>query len=338
MRILVTGGAGFIGSNYIRLTLEESPDVSIVNLDALTYSGNLNNLSDVQENFPERYSFFKGDICDPDAVEKALDQNNIDIIINFAAETHVDRSIADAEKFISTNIIGTRILLEAAVKSAVDLFIQVSTDEVYGSLGPEGEFTEESPVMPNSPYAASKAAADHFVRAYHNTYNVPTIITRCSNNYGPYQFPEKIIPLFITNALENKALPLYGDGKNIRDWIHVADHAAALNLIVSKGRIGEVYNIGAHNELENRTIAEMILDYLDKPYDLVVSVKDRPGHDRRYSINSSKLKKETGWEPQISFEKGLTETIEWYKNNTDWIKGVITKEYREYYSMMYGSC
>lgn len=337
MNILVTGGAGFIGSNFIRYILKKPPGVSITNLDKLTYAGNLENLSDVEDEYSDRYNFHNGDICDKLLVKRILKENNIDSIINFAAETHVDRSIIDSDAFIETNIVGTKTLLDAALNADLSLFIQISTDEVYGSLGHKGKFTEESKLDPNSPYSASKAAADHIAKAYFKTYGLPVIITRCSNNYGPYQFPEKLIPLLITNALENKSIPVYGTGKNIRDWIYVGDHSSAISAILEKGVPGEVYNIGGDCELENLTVVEMVLDLLSKPRSLITFVKDRPGHDMRYAIDFTKLKTELGWCPAMQFEIGLQETIDWYLKNKNWVAHVFTKEYLDYYEQIYGS-
>ena len=337
MNILVTGGAGFIGSNFIRFVLRRDQNVSVTNLDKLTYAGNLENLSDVEEKFSERYNFHHGDICDKLLVKRLLKENDIDCIVNFAAETHVDRSIIDSDAFIRTNVIGTKALLDAALDADLRLFIQISTDEVYGSLGQDGKFCEESRIDPSSPYSASKAAADHLSRAYFKTYKLPVIITRCSNNYGPYQFPEKLIPLLITNAIENKPLPIYGSGKNIRDWIYVDDHSSAIEKILNSGIPGEVYNIGGDCELENLTVAEMVLDLLSKPRSLITFVKDRPGHDLRYAMDFAKLKTELGWSPAMRFETGLKQTIDWYLKNQDWVARVFTKEYLDYYEQNYGS-
>jgi len=335
VNILVTGGAGFIGSNFIRYALERQPEISIVNYDKLTYAGNLENLNGVEDAFPGRYEFVRGDICDGAAVRSVLRQHKIDRIINFAAETHVDRSIMDAGAFVSTNVVGTKTLLDAALESKCALFFQISTDEVYGSLGEDGAFSEDHPIAPNSPYSASKAAADHFVRAYHKTYGLPAVITRCSNNYGPYQFPEKLIPVLISNAREEKELPIYGDGRNVRDWIHVDDHSRAVIDVLMNGRIGEVYNIGGQSELENIYIAEQVLDILGKSRDLIRFVKDRPGHDRRYAMDFTKIRTELGWEPEILFERGLRETVQWYVDHDDWVQRIKTQEYLEYYEKNY---
>lgn len=329
--LLVTGGAGFIGSNFIRYLLREYPGYRVVNLDKLTYAGNLENLRDLEGN--PRYHFVRGDIADRRLVDGLC--AGVQAIVNFAAESHVDRSIEDPGVFLKTNVEGTQVLLEGARKHAVGRFIQVSTDEVYGSLGPTGYFTEETPLAPNSPYSASKAAADLLVRAYHETYGLPAMITRCSNNYGPYQFPEKLIPLFVTNALEDKPLPLYGDGLNVRDWIHVEDHCRALDLVLHRGRPGEVYNIGGGNECTNLEITRGILEVLGKPESLVTFVADRPGHDRRYAIDASKIRRELGWEPRIPFAEGLRATVRWYVENRAWWEKIKSGEYLDYYERMY---
>lgn len=333
MKILVTGGAGFIGSNFIRYLLNHHLAYTIINIDKLTYAGNLDNLKDVEGN--HRYFFVRGDIADSECVTKIID-DGVDAIVNFAAESHVDRSIEDAGIFLKTNVLGTQALLEAGRRKGIKRFIQVSTDEVYGSLGPEGSFTEDSPLKPNSPYAASKTAADLLVRAYHKTFGFPGIITRCSNNYGPYQFPEKLIPLFITNALAQEPLPLYGDGLNIRDWIQVEDHCRAIDLILHQGAIGEIYNIGGGAEKTNLELTRIILKKLNRPETLIRYVKDRPGHDRRYAIDPGKLKRELGWKPLYTFERGIEETIRWYGENRWWWEKIKSGEYREYYQRMYG--
>lgn len=343
MTILVTGGAGFIGSNFIRLVLKERPSYKVINLDALTYAGNLENLRDV-EGHPQ-YRFIKGNICDRNLVEEVFGDFKPNIVVNFAAESHVDRSIEDPRAFLETNIIGTYVLLETArkywnqteakIQQLMDKFIQVSTDEVYGELGEYGYFTEESPLAPNSPYSASKASADMLARAYFKTYKLPVIITRCSNNYGQYQFPEKLIPLMITNALEDKELPVYGDGMNVRDWIHVEDHCRGILAALERGIPGEVYNFGCNNERKNIEIVELILKELGKPRELIRFVKDRPGHDRRYAIDASKARKELGWEPKINFEEGIRSTIQWYIENKEWWQRIKSGEYREYYEKMY---
>jgi len=333
VKILVTGGAGFIGSNFIRYLLNHHLAYTIINIDKLTYAGNLDNLKDVEGN--HRYFFVRGDIADSECVTKIID-DGVDAIVNFAAESHVDRSIEDAGIFLKTNVLGTQALLEAGRRKGIKRFIQVSTDEVYGSLGPEGSFTEDSPLKPNSPYAASKTAADLLVRAYHKTFGFPGIITRCSNNYGPYQFPEKLIPLFITNALAQEPLPLYGDGLNIRDWIQVEDHCRAIDLILHQGAIGEIYNIGGGAEKTNLELTRIILKKLNRPETLIRYVKDRPGHDRRYAIDPGKLKRELGWKPLYTFERGIEETIRWYGENRWWWEKIKSGEYREYYQRMYG--
>lgn len=331
MRILVTGGCGFIGSNFIHYMLERY-EYEIVNLDKLTYAGNLENLKDVEHD--QRYTFVKGDIADRVLLGKIFERK-FDVIVNFAAESHVDRSILDPSDFIKTNVFGTYNLLEMAKEKGVGKFIQISTDEVYGSLGPEGKFTEETPLSPSSPYSASKASADLLAMAYYRTYGLPVIITRCSNNYGPYQFPEKLIPLMITNALEDKELPVYGDGKNIRDWIHVYDHARAIDLVIHRGKAGEIYNIGADNERTNIEIVQMLLDILGKPHSLIRFVKDRPGHDRRYAIEAEKIKRELGFKVQVDFTRGLKETVKWYIENRSWWERIKTGEYTKYYEIMY---
>lgn len=332
-KILVTGGAGFIGSNFLKYMVNKYPDYDFINLDALTYCGNLENLRDIE--YYDNYSFVKGDIRDASLVDGLV--SDVDYIVHFAAESHVDRSIEDPGIFIKSNILGTQTLLDAAKKYDIKKYLQVSTDEVYGSLGPEGYFTEETPLQANSPYSASKAGADLMVRAYHNTFNLPINITRCSNNYGPYQFPEKLIPLMISNALEDKELPIYGDGKNIRDWLHVYDHCTAIDLVLHKGKSGEVYNIGGHNEKSNIEIVKLILKELNKPESLIKFVSDRLGHDRRYAIDSSKIRKDLGWKPKYDFETGIVETINWYLDNQDWIKKVKSGEYQKYYEKMYSS-
>lgn len=310
VKILVTGGAGFIGTNFIKYMINKYPDYKIVNLDLLTYCANLENLKDIESN--KNYSFIKGNIGDKKLVEEII--KDCDYVINFAAESHVDRSIQDPEIFIKSNVLGTQNLLDAVNKSNVEKYIQISTDEVYGTLGSTGYFTETTPLAPNSPYSASKASADLLVRAYNETFNLPINITRCSNNYGPYQFPEKLIPLMILNALKDKPLPIYGDGKNIRDWLYVYDHCTAIDLVLHKGKIGEIYNIGGNNEKQNIEIVKIILKELDKPESLINFVDDRLGHDRRYAIDSSKIQKELGWKPKYSFETGIKETINWYLN------------------------
>jgi dTDP-glucose 4,6-dehydratase len=306
----------------------------VTNLDKLTYAGNLDNLKGVEGN--PHYTFIRGDIAESECVTEVL-EDGVDAIVNFAAESHVDRSIEDAGIFLKTNVLGTQVLLEAGRRKGITRFIQISTDEVYGSLGPEGSFVEDSPLKPNSPYAASKTAADLLARAYYKTFGFPCIITRCSNNYGPYQFPEKLIPLFITNALAQEALPLYGDGLNIRDWIHVEDHCRAIDLILHQGKPGEIYNIGGNSEKTNLEITRIILSKLNRPETLVRYVKDRPGHDRRYAIDASKLRKELGWRPLYTFEQGIEDTIRWYVENRWWWEKIKSGEYREYYQRMYGN-
>jgi dTDP-glucose 4,6-dehydratase len=332
--VLVTGGAGFIGSNLIRYIIAHR-DWRVVNLDALTYAGNLESLRDVERN--ERYHFVHGRIEDAVLVRRVLEQYNVGGIIHCAAESHVDRSILSAEPFIETNVRGTLVLLEAARAHGVERFIHVSTDEVYGSLGPDDPpFTEESPLRPNSPYAASKAAADCLVRAFVHTYGFPAIITRCSNNYGPYQFPEKLIPLMITNALENKPLPVYGDGQQVRDWIYVEDHCRGLVAAYERGRVGETYNFGGQSERRNIEVVRAILRALGKAESLIEYVADRPGHDRRYAIDCRKALQELRWAPTVAFEEGLERTIDWYQRNQAWIDSVRTGDYRRYYQEQYG--
>jgi dTDP-glucose 4,6-dehydratase len=333
--IFVTGGAGFIGSAFIHLVLQETADVEIVNFDALTYAGNPENLKGVDET---RHRFVKGDICDKIAVLDAL-PDGADAIFNFAAESHVDRSIASADEFVKTNVLGTQILLDAARARNVGRFVQISTDEVMGSL-PDDEnafFTESSPLEPNSPYAASKAAAEHFVRAARETFGLDTVITRCGNNYGPRQFPEKLIPLMTANAINDEPLPLYGDGKYTRDWIYVEDHARAIWLAAEKGRPGAIYNIGARNERKNIEVVKAILDALGKPHSLIKFVADRLGHDRRYAIDAALTETELGWKPLTSWEDGLRKTIDWYRENQDWVNHIRNGAYRDYYQKMYGA-
>lgn len=334
MKILVTGGAGFIGSNFVRYMLEQHPGDEIVNLDALTYAGNLENLSDIEDD--PRYTFAKGDITDRAMVGQIV-SNGVDAIINFAAESHVDRSIEDPGVFVRTNIMGTQVLLDAARAHGVSRYIQVSTDEVYGALGATGMFTETTPLKPNSPYSASKAGADMLVRAYHKTFGLPVNITRCSNNYGPYQFPEKLIPLMIANALEDKELPVYGDGMQVRDWLHVKDHCSAIDTVLRKGVPGEVYNIGGNNEKANIEIVKLILRTLGKPESLIRHVTDRPGHDRRYAIDNTKISTELGWAPAYTFETGMAETIDWYLAHRSWWERIRSGEYQAYYQRMYGN-
>ena len=331
--ILVTGGAGFIGSNFVRYMVNKYPQYRIIVLDALTYAGNRENLADLEGKM--NYLFYHGDIRDARVVDNLV--SNVDTIINFAAETHVDRSILAADSFIQTDVVGTFTLLEAARKYNIERYIQISTDEVYGSVE-EGSFTEESPLKPNSPYSASKASGDLLVRSYYKTYGVPAIITRSSNNFGPYQYPEKLIPLFITNALQDQPLPLYGDGKNVRDWIYVIDNCEAIDVVLHHGQPGEIYNIGAGNELQNIQITEMILDKLNKPRSLIKPVPDRPGHDRRYSLNCDKIRA-LGWQPRHNFEEALDETIRWYVENEAWWRRIKEKEasFKEYYRQQYAA-
>lgn len=344
--VLVTGGAGFIGSNFVKMMVEKYPDYNIINLDALTYAGNLENLSDIDT--ASNYTFVKADVRDREVIEQIFKTQNIDMVVNFAAESHVDRSIEEPEVFFTTNIIGTQVLLDAAkkywkinpddkyckeYKKGVK-FLQVSTDEVYGALGETGMFVETMPLMPNSPYSASKASADMIVRAYNETFGLPMNITRCSNNYGPYQFPEKLIPLMINNCLKEKDLPVYGDGMQVRDWLHVSDHCTAIDTVLHKGKDGEVYNIGGNNEKANIEIVKLLIQTLGKSEDLIKYVKDRPGHDRRYAIDNTKITTELGWEPSYTFEQGIQETIEWYLDNTKWIENVISGDYANYYDEM----
>ncbi len=332
MKILVTGGCGFIGSNFVRLMLKETSH-QVINLDALTYAGNLENLADLATH--ERYRFVKGDIRDRGLLKEVFGRR-VDAVVNFAAESHVDRSIESASEFLETNIIGAESLLSMSVYSRVKLFLQVSTDEVYGSLGPEGLFTEDSPLAPNSPYAASKASADLLSRAYQRTFGLPVIITRSSNNYGPFQFPEKVIPLFITNAMEDKPLPLYGDGLHRRDWIHVSDNCRAMLAVLEEGKPGSIYNIGGNREISNIELTHMILDVMGKPETLIRHVEDRPGHDRRYALDTSRLRSEFGFEPDYTFEQGLRDTVKWYAENRGWWERIKSGEYRSYYQRMYG--
>ncbi|BBB91621.1 MAG TPA: dTDP-glucose 4,6-dehydratase [Methylomusa anaerophila] len=331
--VLVTGGAGFIGSNFVRHMLNKYPEYKIINVDMLTYAGNLANLRDIETDAD--YIFHKADIADHAAMDAFFADYSFEYVVNFAAESHVDRSIEEPEKFIRTNIMGTQVLLDQAKKYGVKKYLQVSTDEVYGALGAEGLFTEETPIAPNSPYSASKAGADLMVRAYYETFGLPVNITRCSNNYGPYHFPEKLIPLMVTNALENKELPVYGDGLHVRDWLHVSDHCQAIDQVLHRGSVGEVYNIGGNNEKTNIEIVRNILAALGKPDTLIRYVKDRPGHDRRYGIDATKIKRELGWKPLYTFEQGLIETVAWYQEHADWWRAIKSGEYREYYKKMY---
>lgn len=322
MKILVTGGAGFIGSCFVRHMLKKHPDYKIVNLDCLTYAGNIENLDDVKNN--PNYTFVKANICDKQKVDEIV--SDIDCIVNFAAESHVDRSILNPEIFIETNVLGTLNLLEAAKKHKIKRYLQVSTDEVYGSLGKDGYFYETTPLSPNSPYSASKASADMLVKAYFETYKTPVLITRCSNNYGPYQYPEKLIPFFISKLLKGEKVPLYGDGLNVRDWLYVYDHCSAIDTVLHKGNIGEVYNVGGHNEKSNIEITKIILKEMNKDESSIEYVQDRLGHDRRYAIDNNKITTTLGWEPSVTFEEGIKLTIDWYLNNTQWIKSIEDKK------------
>jgi dTDP-glucose 4,6-dehydratase len=332
MKILVTGGAGFIGSNFIRYVLKKYPEDEIVNLDLLTYAGNLENLKDIEGD--SRYKFIKGDIADAELVDKLVKE--VDIIVNFAAESHVDRSILDSAAFIHTNVVGTHNLLEAAKKNGGKRFHHISTDEVFGHLGSnDPAFSEATPYAPRSPYSASKAASDHLVRAYYHTFNLPITISNCSNNFGPYQFPEKLHALFITNLLEGKKIPVYGDGRQVRDWLFVEDHCEAIDLIIHKGKIGETYCIGGDCEKPNIDITQKILEILGKNEEMIEYVKDRPGHDRRYAIDFSKIKQDLGWQPRTNFEEGMQKTVKWYQENKDWWKKIKSGEYLKYYKKQY---
>jgi dTDP-glucose 4,6-dehydratase len=345
--ILVTGGAGFIGSNFVRYMLDRHHNYRIINVDVLTYAGNMENLKDIVDN--PNYVFIRADIRDRKKMDEVFALYDIDTVVNFAAESHVDRSIVEPEVFLTTNIIGTQVLLDVAKKhwkvnpndkyckefKPGVKFLQVSTDEVYGALGETGMFVETMPLCPNSPYSASKASADLIVRAYHKTFGMPVNITRCSNNYGPYQFPEKLIPLMINNCLNEKDLPVYGDGMQVRDWLHVADHCSAIDTVLHKGLDGEVYNIGGNNEKTNIEIVKLIIKTLGKSEKLIKYVKDRPGHDRRYAIDNTKITTHLGWKPMYTFEQGMKETIEWYLNNTEWIKNIVSGDYINYYEKMY---
>jgi len=345
--ILVTGGAGFIGSNFVKHMLRRYTNYKIYNVDLLTYAGNLENLTDISDD--KNYEFIRADIKDRVKVDEIFDAYDITTVVNFAAESHVDRSIVDPEIFLATNIIGTQVLLDTAKKywkvSPDDKyckgykpgakFLQVSTDEVYGALGATGMFVETMPLLPNSPYSASKASADMIVRAYHETFGMPVNITRCSNNYGPYQFPEKLIPLMINNCINNKDLPVYGDGMQIRDWLHVSDHCSAIDTVLHKGLDGEIYNIGGNNEKANIEIVKLIISNLGKSEGLIKYVKDRPGHDRRYAIDNTKITSQLGWKPVYTFENGIKDTIQWYVNNTAWIDNIISGDYANYYEKMY---
>ncbi|TEB14249.1 dTDP-glucose 4,6-dehydratase [Pelotomaculum sp. FP] len=345
--ILITGGAGFIGSNFVKMMLDRHLGYKVINVDALTYAGNLENLKDVAGK--PNYTFIKADIRDRAKIDEIFSTYGIDTVVNFAAESHVDRSIVEPEIFLTTNILGTQVLLDTAKKhwkikpgdkyckeyKPGVKFLQVSTDEVYGALGKKGMFMETSPLLPNSPYSASKAGADMIVRAYHQTFGMPVNITRCSNNYGPYQFPEKLIPLMINNCLKEKDLPVYGDGMQVRDWLHVSDHCSAIDVVLHKGEAGEVYNIGGNNEKANIEIVKFIVVTLGKSESLIKYVKDRPGHDRRYAIDNTKITTQLGWAPVYTFERGIKETIEWYLNNNEWIENIVSGDYVHYYDKMY---
>lgn len=322
MKILVTGGAGFIGSCFVRRMLAEHPAYKIINLDALTYCGNIENLNDVKDN--PNYAFVLGNICDRELVRELV--SNVDCVVNFAAESHVDNSIKHPEIFVETNVQGTLNLLQASKELGVERYLQVSTDEVYGALGKTGYFTETTPLAPNSPYSASKASGDMLVRAYFETYKIPVLTTRCSNNYGPYQYPEKLIPFFISQLLKGEKVPVYGDGLNVRDWLYVYDHCAAIDAVLHNGKVGEVYNIGGHNEKTNLEITRLILDAMGKDEGSISYVADRLGHDRRYAICNDKIQSELGWEPSVTFEEGIKLTIDWYLNNQEWIKGIENKK------------
>jgi len=330
--VLVTGGCGFIGSNFVLYLVRARDDLRVINLDKLTYAGNLENLAEIEGD--ERHEFVRGDVCD-EALVSELMGRGVDVVVNFAAETHVDRSIRDARPFIEANIVGTHTLLAAAEKHGVGRFVQVSTDEVYGSLGQSGRFTESSPVQPNNPYSASKAAADMLVRSFHHTHGMNTVITRCTNNYGPFQFPEKAIPVFVGNALADRPIPVYGDGLHVRDWLYVEDHCRAIEAVMERGRPGEVYNIGGGNELPNIELARLILKELGKPESLIQHVKDRPGHDRRYAMDSTKVREELGWRPQVTLREGIPLTVRWYREHGEWLERVKSGAYREYYRRHY---
>jgi len=351
-RLLVTGGCGFIGSNFVRLVLEKLPECHLVNLDNLTYAGNPINLEDIAGD--PRYKFVKGDICDGALVDRIFAEEAIDCVVHFAAESHVDRSIQGPAEFVRTNILGTFTLLDCARNAWLSgsnpspdvRFLHVSTDEVYGSLGDTGYFVESTPYDPRSPYSASKASSDHLVSAYHHTYGLPTLITNCSNNYGPYQFPEKLIPLILNNALSGKDLPVYGDGRNVRDWLYVVDHCEAILKVLAKGRVGETYNVGGNSEKQNIEVVQTICDILDEKVGLLANgqprrslikfVKDRPGHDRRYAIDAAKIRQELGWQPSVTFEEGIRETVDWYLQHAEWISAVLDGSYQQYYERQYG--
>ena len=336
MKVLVTGGAGFIGGNFVHHMVNKYPDYQIVNLDLLTYAGNLETLKPVEDK--PNYKFVKGDIADEAFIMDLFEKEKFDVVVNFAAESHVDRSIEDPGIFVQTNVMGTRVLLDASRKFGVKRYHQVSTDEVYGDLPldrPDLFFTENTPIHTSSPYSASKASADLFVLAYHRTFGTPVTVSRCSNNYGPYHFPEKLIPLMISRALADEELPVYGHGENVRDWLHVSDLCEEIDLIIHKGKVGEVYNIGGHNERTNLQVVQTILKALDKPESLIKYVKDRPGHDRRYAIDPTKIETELGWKPKYNFDTGIAQTIQWYLDNEDWWKHIISGEYQNYFAEMY---
>lgn len=338
MKVIVTGGAGFIGSNFVYHMLKKHPDYKIICLDLLTYAGNLETLEEAMKN--PNFKFVKGDISDRDCVFKLFEEEKPDVVVNFAAESHVDRSIENPGIFLNTNIIGTQVMMDACRKYGIKRYHQVSTDEVYGDLPldrPDLMFTEDTPIHTSSPYSASKAGADLLVMAYHRTFGLPVTISRCSNNYGPYHFPEKLIPLIISRALANEKLPVYGTGANIRDWLYVEDHCEAIDLIIHKGREGEIYNIGGHNERTNLEVVKAILKELGKPESLITYVTDRPGHDRRYAINPAKIEKELGWNPTYKFEEGIKVTVKWYLENQNWWKNIISGDYQKYYEKMYGN-
>ena len=333
--ILVTGGAGFIGSNFVHYMLNKHSNYKIINFDALTYAGNLENLSAIEKN--PNYTFVKGDICNKEQVAKTFREYSIDTVVHFAAESHVDRSISGPAVFVQTNVVGTQVLLDVSREIGIERFLHVSTDEVYGSLGLTGYFTEETSLHPNSPYSASKASSDMLVLAYQHTFGFPGVVTRCSNNYGPYQFPEKLIPLLIANALNDKPIPVYGDGSNVRDWLYVEDHCSALDVVLHNGKVGEVYNIGGHNEWKNIDIVKLVLKEIGKPESLITYVKDRPGHDKRYAIDASKIKNELGWVPAYQFENGIKKTVQWYLQNKHWWERIISGEYKKYYESQYSN-
>ena len=336
-KVLVTGGCGFIGTNLLKYILANRPEWEVVNLDLLTYAGNLENTLELEKLYPQRYSFVRADIADAEVIDKVFQEHAFDLVMNLAAESHVDRSIENAGVFIRTNVLGVQVLLDAAVKYSVKKFLHVSTDEVYGSLGNEGRFREDLPLAPNSPYSASKAAADLLVRAYIKTYGLDAVITRCSNNYGPFQFPEKLIPLMVVNAYHDRELPVYGDGKNVRDWIYVEDHCRGIVMVAEQGECGEIYNMGGDAEKENIEIVRSILGHLGKTDDLIRYVKDRPGHDFRYAMDFSKIESELGWSPEYDFTGGISRTIDWYLNNKPWWERILSGDYQNYYERMYAN-